>query len=261
MKGQMTINMKINVGNIKIIITENYEEMSKKASDIVISQAIIKPESILGLATGGTPVGMYEEIINNYKLGRVDFSETKSFNLDEYYPIKKDNAQSYAYYMDNNLFNHINIPRENIHIPNGETANVIEECKTYDNMIKDCGGIDLQILGIGNNGHIGFNEPDSYFELGTHLVDLNEETIEANARFFAKKEDVPKQALSMGIGTIMKAKKIVLLANGQNKAEAIEKTVFGRINPTVPASILQLHEDVTIILDKNAASLIIDKLK
>lgn len=251
--------MNINIGNFKIIITENYEEMSKKASDMVISQVIIKPDSNLGLATGGTPVGMYKEIIRNYELDRVDFSKVKSFNLDEYYPISRDNNQSYTYYMNTNLFNHINILKENIHIPNSETNNVIEECENYDKMMEDCGGIDLQILGIGNNGHIGFNEPDTYFEARTHLADLNKETIEANSRYFEKKEDVPKKALSMGIGSIMKAKKIVLLASGESKAKAVEKMIFGKIEPGVPASILQLHEDVIIILDKEAASLIINK--
>lgn len=252
--------MKFKVRGMNIILTESYEEMSKKAASIVTSQVIIKPTSVLGLATGGTPVGMYQEIIKTTNENEVDFSEVVTFNLDEYYPISKNNDQSYAYYMNDNLFNHINVLKENIHIPNGETGNVDVECSAYDQMIYDQGGIDLQVLGIGNNGHIGFNEPDVHFESGTHKVELDEETIEANARFFETKEAVPKQAISMGIRTIMHSRKIILLASGASKAEVIEKMLFGDISPNVPASILQLHNDVTIILDEAAAANIRERL-
>ncbi|PKM51434.1 MAG: glucosamine-6-phosphate deaminase [Firmicutes bacterium HGW-Firmicutes-7] len=242
-----------------IYITESYEEMSKKTASIVLAQVTIKPNSILGLATGGTPIGLYKEMVYGYKSNGVDFSQVKTFNLDEYFPIKKDNEQSYAYYMNEKLFNHINISSENIHIPNGENVNTKEECESYNEQIYSCGGIDLQVLGIGNNGHIGFNEPDVSFEARTHLVNLDQETIEANARFFESEEEVPRQAISMGIGNIMHSRKILLIASGKSKANIISKTLFGDISPNVPASILQLHNDVTVVLDQEAAEEILQR--
>lgn len=239
---------------MRIIIVENYAEMSSKAADMLGSQVILKPNSILGLATGDTPLGIYKRLIEMYEEKKLDFSEVKSFNLDEYYGIDKDNTQSYNYYMMNNLFNYINIKKENINIPNGMAKDIEKECLDYDKRIEEQGGIDLQILGIGVNGHIGFNEPDVKFESGTHLVSLDEKTIESNSRFFKSKEEVPTKAISMGIKTIMHSKKIILLANGISKADAIFKTVKGKISPEVPASILQLHRDVTVIIDKEAAS-------
>lgn len=244
---------------MRIIVAANYDEMSKKAADIVASQIILKPESVVGLATGGTPVGFYSELIKIHKDGKFSFKEVKTFNLDEYYGLDKDNTQSYHYYMMKNLFNHIDINIENINIPSGTAKDIEVECKAYEAKIKNAGGIDIQVLGIGTNGHIGFNEPDVKFEAITHLVKLDEETIEANSRFFNSIEEVPKSAISMGIKTIMHAKKIVLLASGSEKAKVIESMMNGDITPDLPASILQLHPDVTLILDKDAASELIEE--
>jgi glucosamine-6-phosphate deaminase len=239
---------------MRIIVVDNYEEMSKRAALTIASQVTLKPNSILGLATGDTPLGMYRELIKLYNKSEVDFREVRTFNLDEYYGLKREDPQSYYSYMINNLFNHINIKRENINVPSGMAKDVSEVCKEYENKIKEAGGIDMQVLGIGGNGHIGFNEPDVNFEAETHLVNLDEQTIEANSRFFHSIKDVPVKAISMGIKTIMSSKKIILLANGISKAEAIEKALKGKINPSIPASILQLHNDVTVIIDKEAAS-------
>jgi glucosamine-6-phosphate deaminase len=239
---------------MRVITVENYEEMSKKAAAMLASQITLKPNSILGLATGDTPMGMYEELIRMYNDKQIDFKEAKTFNLDEYYGLNRDNDQSYYYYMMKNLFNHVNINKENINVPNGMVENIDEECLNYEKKIREAGGIDIQVLGIGVNGHIGFNEPDVKFEAQTHLVNLDEKTIHSNSRFFKSIEEVPTKAISMGIKTIMHSRRIVLLANGASKAEAIAKTVNGKISPELPASILQLHQDVTIIVDKEAAS-------
>nr|WP_330407984.1 glucosamine-6-phosphate deaminase [Vallitalea guaymasensis] len=252
--------MKNQIRGMRIIVSNTYEEMSKKAATLVASQVNLKPNSILGLATGGTPVGMYRELVKMYQEDEVDFSGVKTFNLDEYYPIDKTNDQSYYYYMKDNLFNHVNIDEENINIPNGKAKDIETECYEYDKNIYNSGGIDLQVLGIGTNGHIGFNEPDVTFESGTHKVTLDDETIKANSRFFDSIEEVPKEAISMGMKTIMQSKKIVLLANGEAKAKIIEKMLFGEISPNVPASILQLHPHVIVILDKEAAKYIEDKV-
>lgn len=240
---------------MRIIVCDNYDLLSKKAAQIVGSQMILKPKSILGLATGSTPVGMYKNLIKMYEEGLIDFSKTTTFNLDEYYQLPINNDQSYHYFMDENLFNHININRENIHIPNGMADDIDAECILYDKMIDD-NGIDIQILGIGNNAHIGFNEPTINFNKGTHIVTLDESTREANARFFNSLDEVPTKAITMGTGSIFKSKKILLLASGTNKAEAIYNTVHGKVTPEVPSSILQFHKDVIIILDKEAASLL-----
>lgn len=239
---------------MRIIVVENYEEMSKKAAVMVASQVILKPDSVLGLSTGDTPIGMYKEIINIYKNQKMDFSKVKTFNLDEYYRLNRENPQSYYYYMMNNLFNHVNIDKKNINIPNGMADNIEVECKEYERKINKAGGIDLQILGIGVNGHIGFNEPNISFEPETHLVHLNEKTIESNSRFFSSKEEIPTKAISMGIKSIIHSKKIILLACGSAKSDAISKAINGKITPNLPASILQLHRDVIVIIDKEAAS-------
>ncbi|MHB9926564.1 glucosamine-6-phosphate deaminase [Clostridium botulinum] len=239
---------------MRIIVVDNYEEMSKKAAAMVASQVILKPDSVLGLATGDTPIGMYKEIINIYKNQKMDFSKARTFNLDEYYGLNRENPQSYYYYMMNNLFNHVNIDKNNINIPNGMADNIEIECKEYERKIDKAGGIDLQILGIGVNGHIGFNEPNISFESETHLVNLNEKTIESNSRFFSSKEEVPTKAISVGIKSIIHSKKIILLACGSAKSDAVSKTINGKINPNIPASILQLHRDVVVIVDKEAAS-------
>ncbi|MCR1898296.1 glucosamine-6-phosphate deaminase [Irregularibacter muris] len=239
---------------MKIIITKNHEEMSRKAAALVASQMILKPESVLGFATGSTPEGMYQKLIEANKKGDIDFSKIKTFNLDEYYGLEKENPQSYYYFMQDKLFNHVNMDPQNTHIPNGMAEDTEKECREYEEKIEKAGGIDLQILGIGNNSHIGFNEPDTEFVRDTHLVGLNEDTIQANARFFESEEEVPTQALTMGIGTIMKSKKIVLMASGKGKADAIYNTVKGEISPEAPSSILQLHRDVILVIDQEAAS-------
>ncbi|EOD00097.1 glucosamine-6-phosphate deaminase [Caldisalinibacter kiritimatiensis] len=241
---------------MKILIVNDYTEMSRKAANIVASQIILKNDSVIGLATGDTPKGMYKELVRLYNNGDIDFTEVKTFNLDEYYGLDKTNSQSYHYYMMENLFNHVNIKRENINIPNGMAESIEKECEEYERKIEEAGGIDLQVLGIGRNGHIGFNEPDLKFEAKTHLVRLDDDTIKANSRFFESIEEVPTLAISMGIKTIMHARKIILLASGEGKAEAIYKTVKGKITPEMPASVLQLHPDVTLIVDKKAASLL-----
>ena len=241
---------------MRIIVCENYEEVSKKAAQMILSQVTLKPNSVLGLATGSTPIGMYENLVRLNKKGEIDFSEVRTFNLDEYYNLPKNNDQSYHYFMHKNLFDHINIKPENVHIPNGMTDDIDAECERYDELIKESGGVDIQVLGIGNNAHIGFNEPTINFEKGTHLVQLEDSTIEANSRFFDNIEDVPKKAITMGVGSIFKSKKIMLIATGENKAEAIYNTVYGKVVPEVPASILQFHNDIVLILDKEAAKLL-----
>ena len=241
---------------MNIVITKSYEEMSRKAANFIVSQVTLKPDSVLGLATGSTPIKTYAYIREKYQANEVDFEKTVTFNLDEYIGLGKDDPQSYRYFMNQHLFDHINIKEENIYIPNGLTKDIEWECINYEEEIRKHGGIDLQLLGIGRNGHIGFNEPNVNFEARTHKVSLDEDTIKANARFFDSADDVPTEAISMGIKTIMKSKKILLLASGKNKAEAINALVNGPITPKLPASILQLHQDVTLILDEGAASLL-----
>ena len=239
---------------MRIILCENYEELSKRAAKIVASQIILKPDSVLGLATGSTPIGMYNELVEMYKSGELDFSEVKTFNLDEYYPIKKKNNQSYDYFMQENLFSKINIKNENINIPNGETEDPETECIEYEKKIRSSGGIDLQILGIGRNGHIGFNEPDATLNSFTHLTNLTENTIKANSRFFENEEEVPKKALTMGISTILNAKKIILLASGANKRKVVSELISGGINTNIPATMLKTHPDVVLICDRESYS-------
>ena len=241
---------------MKIIKTKDYVDMSRKAANIIAAQIIMKPDCVLGLATGSTPIGTYKELIKAYENGDLDFSLVKTANLDEYRGLEKTNNQSYDYFMKDNLFNHININFENLNIPNGEKPDAEEECARYEAVVKALGGQDLQLLGMGHNGHIGFNEPADEFPKVTHCVDLQESTIQANKRFFEKVEDVPTQAYTMGIGTIMQAKKILVVASGADKAEIVKKAFFGPITPQVPASILQLHPDVTVVVDEAAGSLI-----
>ena len=239
---------------MRVIVCENYEELSVKAARIVAGQIHVKPNCVLGLATGSTPVGMYKKLIEMNVSGEIDFSEVTSFNLDEYYPIKKDNRQSYQYFMNENLFNHINIDKENTPIPNGEAEDSIAECKLYEKSIKQHGGIDLQILGIGQNGHIGFNEPDACLNSFTHLTNLTESTLEANSRFFTDNEVIPTQALTMGISSILNAKKIILLASGASKHRVVTELMNDTINTNFPASMLKTHPDVVLICDKEAFS-------
>lgn len=234
---------------------KNYEEMSRKAASLIAAQVIAKPDSILGLATGSSPVGTYQNLIKAYENGDLDFSNVKSINLDEYKGLSPENDQSYRYFMNTNLFDHINIDKANTHVPNGLEPDAEKACNEYNEIIAQSGGIDLQLLGLGPNGHIGFNEPDSVFIAGTHCVDLTESTIEANKRFFESADDVPRQAYTMGIQNIMSAKKIVVVVSGANKAESLAKAINGPIDPQVPASILQLHNDVVIVADEAALSM------
>lgn len=234
---------------------KDYEEMSRKAASLIAAQVIAKPDCILGLATGSSPVGTYQNLIKAYKNGDLDFSNVKSINLDEYKGLSPENDQSYRYFMNTNLFDHINIDKANTHVPNGLEPDAEKACNEYNEIIAQSGGIDLQLLGLGPNGHIGFNEPDSVFIAGTHCVDLTESTIEANKRFFESADDVPRQAYTMGIQNIMSAKKIVVVVSGANKAKSLAKAVNGPIDPQVPASILQLHNDVVIVADEAALSM------
>lgn len=237
---------------MRVIVCKDYDEMSAKAAELVASQIILKPDSVLGLATGSTPIGLYERLGEMYKSGKMDFSDITTFNLDEYYPISKSNSQSYYYFMNEHLFSHINVNRERTFIPNGETSDPERECSEYEELIDNKGGIDLQILGIGQNGHIGFNEPDLNLNSKTHLTDLTQNTIDANSRFFDKKEDVPKQALTMGIATILKSRKILLLANGASKHDAVAELLNEEINTNTPATMLKVHPDVVLICDREA---------
>lgn len=242
-----------------IYAVKDYQELSRKAASIIAAQIILKPDAVLGLATGSTPVGTYRQLIEGYQKGDLDFSKITSVNLDEYKGLSGDHDQSYRYFMNNNLFNHVNIRKDHTFVPNGLTEDGAEECADYDSRIEALGGIDLQLLGIGGNGHIGFNEPSSVFTKGTHLVTLTQETRQANARFFSSIDEVPTHAYTMGVGNIMAARKVLLLASGENKAKAIYDTVLGPVDPMVPASILQLHPDVTIVADEAALSLLNDK--
>ena len=235
---------------MRYIEVENYEQLSVAAANIIAAQVILKPNSVLGLATGSSPVGAYKELIKKYENGELDFSAVTSVNLDEYIGLDGDNDQSYRYFMNTNLFNHVNIDKEKTFVPSGIATDIEKECKDYDDNIARLGGIDLQLLGIGLDGHIGFNEPDEFFTKATHKVTLDESTIEANARFFESIDDVPRAAVTMGMGGIMGAKKVLLIANGESKKEIIEKAFFGPIDPKVPASILQLHSDLTVIYSK-----------
>ena len=238
---------------MKLIITKNYEELSKIAAEEFSKVIIEKPTAVLGLATGGSPVGMYKELIAKCEL---DFSKCTSINLDEYIGLNPEHEQSYRNFMNTNLFNHINIDKSKTFVPNGLAKNLEEECKNYDNKIEELGGIDVQLLGIGNNGHIAFNEPGESLSAGTHIISLTESTIEANARFFDSIDEVPKNALTMGLGGIMKAKKIILIASGEGKAEAIQGLFSGKITTDNPATMLQMHRDVVVIVDEAAAKLI-----
>ncbi len=237
---------------MQVIICKDYEEMSKQGARIIASQLILKPESILGLATGSTPVGMYGILGKLCAMGEVDFSKASSYNLDEYYPISPDNPQSYKYFMEENLFSKVNIDRSRTHIPNGNCADPEKECKQYDELVEAAGGVDIQVLGIGQNGHIGFNEPDDALLTGTHVTSLTESTIQANSRFFDSIDEVPTKALTMGMATILKAKKIILLANGKAKHNAIKELLNDKINTQVPATLLKLHSDVILICDEEA---------
>lgn len=239
-------------GEVKMefIRVKTYAQLSERAAQIILAQIEKKPESVLGLATGSTPVGTYNELIKAYESGKADFSNVKTVNLDEYCGLSGDNGQSYRYFMNKHLFDKVNINKANTNIPDGTAADLEKECERYDSVIEALGGIDLQILGIGVNGHIGFNEPSDEFSHKTHVVELDEKTRISNSRFFEKMSDVPDKAVTVGTETIMSAEKILLLANGEAKKDIIEKAVHGEITPRVPASILQKHKNLTVIFSE-----------
>ena len=236
---------------MKIIFTDHYGQMSRRAANIISAQIILHPRTVLGLATGTTPIGTYKQLIEWQQKGDLDFSQVVTFNLDEYYGLPGTHPQSYRYFMDTHLFNHINIRKENTHVPDGTASDADAQCLAYEQAIEQAGGIDLQLLGIGHIGHIGFNEPGASYEKMTHLVELTENTIQANSRLFEHKEDVPTQALTMGMKSIMHAKRILLIANGPAKIDILEQALYGPITPELPASILQLHPDLTVIASRD----------
>ena len=241
---------------MRIIRTKNYDEMSRKAAAIIAAQVIHKPDCVLGLATGGTPVGTYKNLVEWYKNGDLDFSEVSTVNLDEYRGLPREHRESYWSFMHRNLFDHVNIPAAHINLPDGTNMDAQAECARYDAVIEGLGGVDLQLLGIGHDGHIGFNEPSDAFDMGTHCVNLTEETIEANKRFFASRDEVPRQAYTMGTHTIMSARKVLMVVSGRDKAEIMKKAFFGPVTPHVPASILQMHPNFTLVADEDALSLV-----
>lgn len=235
---------------MKLTVTNSYEKLSELAAEYIAAQVILKPDSVLGLATGSSPVGVYKCLVEKFNKGCLDFSDVISINLDEYVGLDGSHEQSYRYFMQDHLFNYVNIKPENTFVPNGCASDLAAECSEYDARVTRLGGIDLQLLGIGPDGHIGFNEPDDHFTAETHVVDLLPSTIEANSRFFSSVDEVPKQAVSMGMGSIMKAKKILLIANGKAKKDVLMEALNGKITPNLPASLLQLHRDVTVIFSE-----------
>lgn len=241
---------------MNVLVFDNEEQIGVAAGYYMCGQVLQKPNSVLGLATGSTPLKPYKHMIELYNKGTVDFSQVKTFNLDEYCKLDVKDKNSYHSFMYENLFDHINIPEENINFLNGNAEDMEEECKSYEKRIKDAGGIDIQLLGIGSNGHIAFNEPADAFQRWTHVVELKESTIKDNSRFFESIEEVPTKAATMGIGSIMQAKRILIIAIGENKAKAIKQVIDGQVTPQCPASILQFHKDVTLMLDTGAASLL-----
>lgn len=241
---------------MRIYRAKDYSDMSRKAANILSAQVIMKPNCVLGLATGSTPIGVYKQLIEWYKKDDLDFSEVTTVNLDEYKGLPKEHEQSYYHFMQENFFKHININLSRTNIPNGMEGDIEKECNRYNHVIEAVGGIDMQLLGLGHNGHIGFNEPGEFFEKMTHCVNLKESTIEANKRFFQSIEEVPKQAYTMGIKTIMQAKKILLIVSGKDKAAILKESLYGAVTSNVPASILQMHNDVTVVADEAALSLI-----
>ena len=241
---------------MQVIICENYKEMSKKSADIIADEIKKNPRSILGLATGSTPIGLYEELVSMYEKGELNFKDITTFNLDEYYRIRQTDSQSYFYFMNEHLYSKINLKKENINIPFGDADDAAAECERYNKKIESMGGIDIQLLGIGNNGHIGFNEPADFLSARTHQVSLTEDTINANSRFFDSKDEVPVKALTMGMGEIMNARKILVLASGKSKSPIVKEFLNGGITTKVPVSFLNLHNDVVLVLDKEAAALL-----
>ena len=239
---------------MQVYVAESYADMSRKAANILSAQVILKPDTVMGLATGSSPVGTYQQLIEWYKKGDLDFAQVRTVNLDEYAGLAPEHSQSYRRFMQENFFDHINILRENTHVPNGLAPDLEAECRRYNQVIQSLGGIDIQLLGMGHNGHIGFNEPGQAFELETHVVDLTDNTIEANARFFASRDEVPRQAITMGIKSIMQAQRIVMVVSGADKADMVRAAFAGPVVPQVPASILQMHPNFILVGDKAALS-------
>ena len=239
---------------MRIYLEKDFAAMSRRAANIIAAEIHKNPACVLGLATGSTPVGTYQQLIEMYKAGDISFKEVTTVNLDEYKGLSGDHDQSYRYFMNDNLFNHVDIDKDFTFVPNGLAEDAEAECAEYDEIVEALGYADLQLLGIGHNGHIGFNEPDSVFTKATHVVDLTDSTIDANTRFFANRDEVPRQALTMGMGCIMNAARVLLIASGAGKADAVYNTVCGAIDPQCPASILQLHPDVVIVGDEAALS-------
>ena len=240
---------------MRLVRAKDYEDMSRKAGNIIAAQVVAKPDCVLGLATGSNPIGAYKRLVEGYEAGDLDFSQVKTYNLDEYRGLPGTHDQSYRYFMNVNLFDHVNIDKANTHVPDGLAEDYEAACAEYDAAVAAAGGQDLQLLGIGNNGHIGFNEPGDAFVKGTHCVDLTESTIQANSRLFDSIDDVPRQAYTMGIGTIMAAKMVLVMANGEVKAQAVHDMIYGPITPSCQASILQLHPNVVVVADEAALSL------
>ena len=236
-----------------IIVSKNYEELSKKAAEFIIDLINEKPNAVLGLATGGTPEGMYAELVKAYEASEISFKDVKTYNLDEYIGLDGNHEQSYRYFMNKQLFDHVDIDKNNTYVPNGKAEDLEAECENYEKILKDLSYADIQILGIGTNGHIGFNEPAEELILPTHVEPLVEATIEANSRYFDSKDEVPKEAISMGIGSILKAKHIILLASGPSKNEIMKYFNNDKISTNIPASLIKLHPNVTIIMDEEAA--------
>lgn len=239
---------------MNVLVYDNDEQIGIAAGNYMCGQVLAKPDSVLGLATGSTPLKPYGHMIKLYENGAVDFSKVTTFNLDEYCSLDVHDKNSYHTFMYEHLFNHINIPKENINFLNGNADDLEKECQEYEMRIKKSGGIDIQLLGIGSNGHIAFNEPSDSFQRWSHVVKLKESTIKDNSRFFSSIDEVPTQAITMGIGSIMQAKRILIIAMGENKAKAIKQLIDGNVTPQCPASVLQFHTDVTLMLDKGAAS-------
>lgn len=241
---------------MRIVRAKDYNDMSRKAANILSAQVIMKPNCVLGLATGSTPVGTYAQLVEWYNKGDLDFSNVTTVNLDEYRGLDRENDQSYYYFMNRHLFGKVNVNHERTFLPDGTEKDSEKACADYNQIIEDVGGVDLQLLGLGHNGHIGFNEPGDVFKAKTHCVDLTETTIKANQRFFASIDDVPRQAYTMGIQTIMQARKILVVVSGEDKAGIVKEAFFGPITPRVQASVLQLHPDVTVVADEAALSLV-----
>ena len=237
---------------MKIIKAKDYQDMSRKAANIISAQVIMKPDCVLGLATGSTPIGAYENLVNWYQKGDLDFSGVTTVNLDEYKGLTRDNDQSYYYFMNEHLFSKVNVDPKRTFLPDGTEPDSAKACEDYNHVIESVGGVDLQLLGLGHNGHIGFNEPSDIFKAKTHCVDLTETTIQANKRFFASIDDVPRQAYTMGIQTIMQARNILVVVSGAEKAAIVKEAFFGPITPKVQASVLQLHHDVILVADEAA---------